>query len=267
MELIVETYNKEFIKNKISKLKTEYLTHAFNSKAIHIAPSLSVFELLTCLYFYKLNTDDSFILSKGHACLALYHLLCEKGLFNKDFLYSYNKNNSNLRNLSDIKTPGIYATCGSLGHGLPVAVGWAIAKKIKNEKGYIYCLVGDGELNEGSMWESLNLIRSKKLNNMVLVIDKNRFQALGLCKDIIYFEENFLLKDKEFHVQEINGHDLDEILISYDNINPNKPNIIIANTKKGGTISFMQDSNIWHYCKIDKESLDKAILEIEKNGY
>ena len=263
----VKSDYRKLIQDKIFKLKIEYLTHAFNSKAIHIAPSLSIFELISCLYFYKLKDEDEFILSKGHACLALYHLLCEKRIFNSDFLYSFNNNKSNLRNLADIKTPGVNATCGSLGHGLPVAVGWALAKKLKKKNGYIFCLVGDGELNEGSMWEALNLIRTKNLNNLVLIIDKNLFQALGSCRDIINFEKNFLVKDEEFATQEIDGHNLDQILFSYDNLNRNLPNIIIANTKKGGTISFMQDLNIWHYCKLDKESLDKAILEITQNGY
>jgi transketolase len=254
--------NESKAKKKIIKKKIEYFQYAYQSNSIHIGPSLSVFEILNVLYYVVMNKDDRFILSKGHACLPLYQILKDKKIIDQEDIENYYTNNSRLRGLADISTPGVHVTGGSLGHGLSVASGWAYGKKFKKEKGKIYCLIGDGEANEGSIWEAIWFSAQQKLSNLVLIIDKNNLQALRLTNEIMDLNLERILDDERINLQSINGHCLSEIKDSLSNTSNEKFNIIIANTIKGNSISFIENVNSWHYGKITKKECDAAIVEL-----
>ena len=253
-------FNK-LIKNiKINILK---LTH--QAKSAHLGSCLSIVEILTVLYFYILKKKDRFILSKGHSALALYSVLSEKNIISKKKLFTYGKNDSLLMNHASHKVKGVEFSTGSLGHGLPVAVGKALKFKLEKKKSKVYVLLSDGELNEGSNWEALLFASHHKLNNLVIIIDYNKIQSLGHSKKIINIEP---LKDKFIsfgcRVAKINGHSYLSIKNELNKKLSNKPKVIIANTIKGYDVNFMEDNNLWHYKSPNNFELEKALKQINK---
>jgi len=221
----------------------------------HIAPSLSIVEILVVLYEEILTNNDNFILSKGHGCLSFYPMLRKRG-FNPKILAHPD---------IDVKN-GIECTSGSLGHGLGIAVGKAMAKKIKNQVGYVYVIIGDGESQEGAIWESLNIIRKCNLDNIIPILDYNKFQALDKVGNIM-LEHNFKEKFQAFgfNVFDIDGHNIEELIESFNTIKSGKEklNLILANTIKGKGISFMENVSIWHTRMMSQEELKIAKSEIE----
>jgi transketolase len=217
----------------------------------HFGGSLSCVEILKVLYDTILTKDDIFILSKGHACWPYYVLLNEKGLHPKIESHphadSYN---------------GIHCSTGSLGHGLPFGLGIALSKKIKKEKGTVYVLMGDGECQEGTLWESLLIAASKKINNIVVIVDNNSFQGCGSTSE--------LFKTSKLHdiaiicgwdTITIDGHNDDEIINSMQCFN--NPKIVIANTIKGKGISFMENKPEWHSKPLFGELENNAKKELQ----
>jgi transketolase len=218
----------------------------------HVAPALSVADIVYTLYNNILKSEDRFILSKGHACLALYSILRFKGL-NPSMKFGH----------PDIEqSQGIYCTTGSLGHGLPIGVGVAFAKKFKKEEGNVYVLIGDGECQEGTTWESLLLGSQFKLDNLVVIIDNNGLQAIDFLENVISLNNlKTKLESFNWNVYEIDGHDCLHIGLTLLKIpKNNKPTIIIANTIKGKGIKNAENNPCWHARLPKKEDIDEKYL-------
>jgi transketolase len=203
----------------------------------HVAPALSCVEIINSV-FNVMNLDDRFILSKGHACLTLYAALKDKGL-----------NPNTTCGHPDIdKVNGIECTTGSLGHGLPIGVGMAFAKKFKKEKGQVYVVMGDGECQEGTTWESLLIASHYKLNNLTVIVDKNSLQALDFVNNILSLD-NLKRKFKSFNcncIELLDGHDLKSLSYAIKLQSPIHPKVIIANTIKGKGVPIAENRPEWH---------------------
>jgi len=251
----------------------------FESQSSHIGSSLSIVEILVTLYYNILNIEtdiesywnridrDRFILSKAHGSSALYAILAEKGFFPQNYLKKYYSDEGILPgHLDRTSVPGIEFSAGALGHGFSAAIGMSISYEQSKNSGKIFVLIGDGECNEGSIWEGAMLAAHLKLKNLTAIIDYNKIQSFGRTNDVIN-QEPIIDKWKAFgwDVIEVNGHDFSE-LISAFNKPQNKPKMIISHTIKGKGISFMEDKLEWHYKSPNKEQLEIALKEIEENN-
>lgn len=237
----------------------------------HIGSALSCADILTALYFDILNLEDYdnrdlFILSKAHSAMALYATLYEKGLLTKEEMEGYYQNGGSLPAHTDRFTnPYIEISAGSLGHGLPMAVGMAHALKLKKSNRKVFVLMGDGESQEGSVWEAAMLAPKLELNNLTVLIDRNNLQGYGRADELLSYEPI----DKKFEafnweVLRINGHNANAIKDAVD-MKTNKPKMIICDTIKGKGVSFMEDQLIWHYYIVTDEIKQKAIVELEES--
>jgi transketolase len=229
------------------------------AKSSHIGSSLSITDILVVLYKSILK-KNVFILSKGHSCLAYYCILQKFNYISKKTLKSYGKNNTILLSHVSHRVPGIEFSTGSLGHGIPYAVGRALAEKINKKNKKIYVLISDGELNEGTTWESLLFASFHKLDNLVIIIDCNKIQSIDYTSNILQLEPI----DKKLisfgcNVKKINGHNFSQIHQSLSFNSKIKPYVIIANTIKGKGIKFMENSILWHYRSPSKVELQKAL--------
>lgn len=251
-------------KNIIKNIRSNILKKTFDAQTSHIGSCLSIVEILYVIYFLKLKKKDTFILSKGHAALALYSTLCEKKILSRKILDTYGKNNSNLMSHVSHKVKGVEFSTGSLGHGLPYAVGKALGEKINGTKNKVYVLISDGELNEGTTWESLLFASFHKLDNLYIIIDYNKIQSLDFVKNVLRIEP-LTKKISSFNcnVKSINGHNTNKILQSLKTKSNNKPNIIIANTIKGKGVDFMENTITWHYKSPNKLQLDEALKQLK----
>ena len=251
----------------IKSIRTNILKLTFSAKSSHIGSSLSIVEILYTLYFNILKKNDRFILSKGHAALALYCILYEKGIINKNVLNTFGHDGTKLMAHVSHKVKGVEFSTGSLGHGLPVAVGKALKFKLYNNNSKIFVLLSDGELNEGSNWEALLFASHHNLKNLIIIIDYNKIQSLGSSKNIINIEP---LKKKflsfGFSVIEVNGHNIISLKKTFLKKNYNRPRIVIAHTIKGYGVTFMHNKNLWHYKSPNKIELKAAINEINKKN-
>jgi len=243
----------------------------------HLGSSLSMADILVVLYESILKVDpenpswterDRFILSKGHAAACVYAVLAEKGFIPKEWLNTYYCDDGKLCGHISHHVPGVEFSTGSLGHGLPVGVGMAIAAKHSNKKYRIFVLMSDGDLNEGSTWEAIMFASQHNLDNLIAIVDYNRIQALGSTKDIIDLE---LLEEKVFdfgwEVKAIDGHNyiqIEETLLHVPFKN-NKPSFVIAHTVKGKGLSFLENTVKSHYECIPDEKLEEAYRELGVN--
>jgi transketolase len=240
----------------------------------HPGGSLSCVELLTVLYFSILRHNprlpdwdmrDRFILSKGHAAPALYAVLAESGYFPVDELMTLRKTGSMLQGHPDKKIPGIEVSSGSLGQGLSIACGIALNAKIGKLPSKTYVLLGDGECDEGQVWEAAMLASHYKLDNLIAIVDRNGLQIDGLTEKIMRLEP-LTKKWAAFgwHVLEINGHDVQEIHSAFESTKKGKgkPTVIIAHTFKGKGVSFMEWIGAFHGKSLTKEELDVALKEL-----
>lgn len=257
-------------------IRKRILKMCYTSGSSHIGSALSIVEILITLYFRTLRINpqnpewcdrDRFILGKGHASVALYAVLSERGFFDKKLLDSFYIDNGTLPgHLVMDMAKGIEVSSGSLGHGLPIGTGMAIVGKHDKKDYRVFVLMSDGECDEGSVWESAMLAGHLKLDNLVVIIDYNKLQSFGRVKDVIDLEP-FADKWRSFgwSVIEVNGHNVQELTKVF-NIIPlrnNKPSVIIAHTVKGKGISFMEDKLEWHYKSPNKEQYEMAIKEID----
>jgi transketolase len=243
----------------IRKLKRSILIIATNAQEGHIPSAFSILDILWVLYDKVLGEKDKFILSKGHGCLALYAVLTEKGIILQSDLDTFCAYNSVLGGHPDMnKVNGVEASTGSLGHGLPLAVGIAMAKKIKDDHARVYCLVGDGECNEGSIWESVLIASHHNLTNLVCIVDYNHStdRALKLGDLSAKFQSfGWAVCDVDGHNHEILEHFLSVLT-------PNRPNVIIANTIKGKGIKRIEDNPEWHHKSPTKKELEEMLSEL-----
>ena len=244
-------------------IRKKILKVSNSAKSAHIGSSLSIVDILLVLY-KKFLKKNIFILSKGHACLAYYCVLQKFNYITDKILKSYGKNNTILLSHVSHKVPGVVFSTGSLGHGLPYAVGRALAEKIDKKNKKIYVLISDGELNEGTTWESLLFASFHKLDNLVIIIDYNKIQSLDFTKNVLQIEPlNKKLISFGCNVKIINGHNYYKIYNSLLYKSKNKPYVIIANTINGKGVKFMENSILWHYKSPNNEELIKAINELE----
>ena len=248
--------------NIIKKLRNRILEVALRDGMGHIPSALSILHIIWYLHDEAMTPDDVFILSKGHGCMALYAVLEEKKLMQWDSrLWGHPK-----------RGEAITASTGSLGHGMPMAVGMALAKKIKGEKGRVFCLIGDGECNEGTIWESSLLANHHELDNLVIIVDDNRSTKRALRLENLSDRSNPLsdkvntLADKfhafGFSVWNIYGHSQKEIVMALKtdvSQHEHKPLMIIADTTKGYGVELMRDNYEWHNKKITKEIYESII--------
>ncbi len=212
---------------------------------------------------------DRFILSKGHGTAVLYAILAEKGFFPLDWLTSYNFHGAKLLGHCTSKgVPGVELSTGSLGHGLSVGLGIAKALKLDALESKVFVLLGDGECDEGAIWEAALLAPQLKLNNLIAIIDYNKIQSFGSVKEVIDLEP-FSEKWRSFgwNAYSIDGHDHKQILNTLTNQGSgNKPTVIICHTVKGKGVSYMENQLAWHYKSPNQDELQIAIDEIEKNS-
>ena len=232
-----------------------------SGKRAHLGSAMSIMELIRVLYDDFLNYDsanlkdlnrDRFILSKGHGCLALYVVLADKGFFDEKELLTFCQKDSILGGHPEYgKIPGVEASTGSLGHGMPIGVGMALASRLQKRKSRVVVLVGDGEINEGSVWEAAMAAAKHQLSNFTVIIDYNKIQSYGFVSDVLNIEP---LADKwtsfGFAVKEINGHDVTEIKNFFTSslpLNNQKPTALICHTIKGKGFSFAENDPTWHH--------------------
>lgn len=268
--------DRKDLRNKAKELRTIVFDSICQGGGGHIAGSLSIIEILVVLYYGVLKVDpknpkdpsrDRFILSKGHAGVALYAILADKGFFPRSELNKFGRKGSILGGHPDmLKVPGIEASTGSLGHGFPFGVGIALSGKL-DKKGYqVFVLLGDGECQEGSIWEAAMFAPQHKLDNLIAIIDYNKIQAMDRLDTIVSLEP-IVDKWKAFgwEVKEVDGHNIGQLqdILSDVPFSKDKPSLIIAHTIKGKGISFMENTSIWHFRMPDKEELKIACNELE----
>jgi len=243
----------------------------------HLGGGLSMVDMTVALYHHVMNIDpekpdwpdrDRFILSKGHGAIALDPVLARVGYFPEEDLNTFNQLDSPFGMHTNAKsTPGIEHSTGSLGHGLSVGVGMALGARLENADWRVFCLVGDGELQEGSMWEAIMSAAHFKLGNLVAIIDRNKYSIDGLTEDVMALEPlDEKLSAFRWNVLEVNGHDMAEIINVFEELPPpdsDTPTIIIANTEKGYGVSFMRGEAKWHYGAIDSDLEEQALKDIE----
>ena len=262
----LETYAKE--------LRVKVLRMIYKAQAAHIASSYSILDILLYLYDFILKIDpgnpqarnrDKLILSKGWAAAALYSVLARKGFFPEALLEQYCFDGSPFLGISTLSgVPGVEATTGSMGHGLPIGNGMALANKMDSRSERIFVISSDGELDEGSMWEAILFAGFHRLDNITLVIDYNKFQSFGRVKDVLDLEP---LPDKfrafNWEVDECDGHNFEDIeRVFKKTYKSGKPTAIIAHTIKGKGVSFMEDKNEWHYRSPNEDDFTKALKEL-----
>lgn len=259
------------------KIRIYSLQMVTKARASHIASALSIADLVAVLYSGHLKvfpenpfeeSRDRFILSKGHACVAIYAALALRGFFPTTKLETYGQDHSDLMNHISHKVPGVEFSTGSLGHGLPFGVGKAFSAKRNNSSWRVCVLLSDGEMDEGSNWEALMFAAHHRLDNLFCIIDYNKLQSLTTIEKTIGLEPLVdKLKSFGWEVQEIDGHNHSQIKSALDRIpkQSGKPTMIVAHTVKGKGVSFMENSVVWHYKSPDKNDLKLAISEVEAN--
>jgi transketolase len=263
------------IEKKALELRKKYIKTASLIEATHVASSLSCIDIITALFFGgilrynpanpKDESRDRFILSKGHAAVALYNALCEAGFFTREELHTYCKPGSIFGGHPSPVIPGIECATGALGHGLPFAVGSALSLRLKKSDSFVYVITGDGECQEGSVWEAAMSIAHFGLTNLIWIIDYNRMQLTGGVNTVIDLEPLYeKLKAFGFNAVNVNGHSCDELadVLKVDRKRlPEKPLAVIANTVKGKGVSALENSPDSHVRMLNREEYAVALKE------
>ncbi len=262
-----------------NEVRKGIVTAVHSAKAGHPGGSLSAADIFTYLYFEEMNIDpkepkkadrDRFVLSKGHTAPGLYSALAHRGYFPVEDLKTLRHTGSYLQGHPDMKhIPGVDMSSGSLGQGISAAVGMALAAKLSNEDYRVYTLLGDGEIQEGQVWEASMLAGSRKLDNLVVIVDNNNLQIDGTIEEV---NSPYPIDKKfeafNFHVITINGNDMDEIASALKEARETKgmPTAIIAKTTKGKGVSFMENAVGWHGKAPNDEEYKIAMEDLEKAG-
>ena len=267
----------EALEKIANRIRMDIITEIYYAKSGHPGGSLSIADILAVLYFNEMNINpqmpddmsrDRLVLSKGHASAALYAALAEKGYIKKDELLTFRNINSNLQGHPDMrKVKGVDMTTGSLGQGLSAANGMAIAGKMDGKDYRVYCILGDGEIEEGQIWEAAMAANKYKLDNLCVIVDNNNLQIDGTIEEVMSsypIDEKF--RSFGFEIIKIDGHDITEIIKAFDvakNVK-GKPTCIIAKTIKGKGISFMENQVGWHGKAPNEEQYIQALQESEE---
>ncbi len=264
--------DKVLLHNVSISLRIKTLEAIYRAQSGHIGSSLSMSEILACLFFKIMKYDkgnennDKFILSKGHGVPILYAVYQELGWISMDELLTLRKINSKLQGHPDMTIFKYFdAGTGALGQGISIAIGYALAFKLDNKTSNVFCVIGDGEMQEGQIWEAAMYIGSKKIDNICVIIDNNKFQNERSVKETLDF---YPVKNKwesfGWDCIDINGHSVDEIISAFNIFKSNnKPTVIIANTIKGSGVDFMENKSEWHSKNLDKSNYEKAIKQLE----
>ncbi len=275
---MIRTTDIEQLKSIAKDVRKDILSMIYNAGSGHPGGSLSATELMTVLFFNQLNhssdnpSDDNrdrFVLSKGHCTPVYYSVLARAGYFDISELQDFRKINSRLQGHPDkSKFPLMETTSGSLGQGLSIAAGMALALRIDNKPHKVYCLMGDGELDEGQVWESLATIKKYDISNLIIIIDNNGIQLDGSNKDIKDLEPlSAKLNDFGHEVIEFDGHDINAVIeaLTYArrSSDEGKCTILLAHTIKGKGVSFMENTSEWHGKAPNKEEYEKAMKELK----
>lgn len=251
-----------------------HLAYQAGNNGSHVGPALSIVEIMAVLYLYVIKSNpsnptwksrDRFLLSKGHGALGYYVAMYEAGIISKEELYSYEVNGSFFPGQPSKKLSlGIEYSGGSLGMGLSYGAGIALAAKRKKEYFRTFVLMGDGEINEGSVWESVMFAKHNKLSNLTAIIDRNNMQSDGSSEDIIDFDIEAIWNSFGWEAIICDGHNVKQLMEAFQQNNTDSPKVIIANTIKGKGISFMENSKDWHHNRLTDDLYQKALNEIEK---
>ncbi len=264
------------LKRKAIVLRRDILVMLEKAGSGHTGGSLSIVEILISLYYQRMNVDpekqdwkerDKFVLSKGHGCPALYAVLADLGFFPREKLWTLRKLGSLLQGHPQLGLPGLETSSGSLGQGLSVAVGFALAARMDGINSRTYCLMGDGETNEGQIWEAAMTAAHYKLDNLCGIIDFNKLQIDGFCCEVKgQGEYRKKWEDFGWYAVEADGHDLEQLDKAFDAVQTvkDRPQIIIAHTIKGKGISFVENKVEWHGIAPKKEELEKALAELDE---
>ncbi len=267
--------DKKMLAQTARNIRRDIIEQVHSAKSGHPGGSLSIADIITYLYFKEMNIDpadpkkadrDRFVLSKGHTCPALYAALAERGYFSTKELSGFRSLDSFLQGHPDMKhTPGVDMSSGSLGQGISAACGMALSAKLDKKDWRVYSVLGDGEIEEGQVWEAFMFASHYKLSNLCVIIDRNGLQIDGKCKDVMSTEP---LEDKMkafgFNTVVINAHDFDEIESAFAKARAekNKPTAIIANSVKGKGVSFMENQVSWHGTAPNDEQYEQAVSEL-----
>lgn len=268
----------KFFHNKAIDLRKKVIKLMVIAGGGHVGGALSMMDILVVLYYHILKIDpknpkmpdrDRFVLSKGHGAIGICPVLADVGFFDEKLLSNFNQLDSPFGMHPDMhKVPGIEMSTGSLGHGLSICVGMALAANLDNAKYRVFCLLGDGECNEGSVWEAAMSASHYKLGRLIAIVDRNKFCIDGPTEKIMPLEP-FVEKWKSFgwRTIEVDGHNYEEMLNVFENLPPVDdpiPTVIIAHTIKGKGVSFMEGQAGWHYGGIDSEKAKIAEEDLEK---
>ncbi len=271
--------NIDELKKIANNIRIDIIEQIHTAKSGHPGGALSCVDILTVLYFNQMNINpeqpkakerDRFVLSKGHASAALYSTLANRGYFEKEELKTFRNINSNLQGHPDMnKVKGVDMTSGSLGQGLSVANGMAIASKLDKAGIRVYCLVGDGEIEEGQIWEAAMTASKYKLDNLCVIVDNNNLQIDGTIEEVMpSYPIDKKFESFGFNVIKTDGHDIERLIDSFNKAKQVKgrPTVIIAKTIKGKGVSFMENQVGWHGKAPNDEEYNKAIEELKKGG-
>lgn len=275
---ITETLALEKIANNV---RIDILEEVYNAKSGHIGGAFSIVDILTVLYFNEMNIDakspdspdrDRLVLSKGHASAALYAVLAEKGYIDKEELKTFRNIDSNLQGHPDMnKVPGVDMTTGSLGQGLSVANGMALSSKLDSRGYRVYCILGDGELQEGQVWEAAMTAEKYQLDNLCVIIDANELQLTDTTMNVKGINQNDIeQKFRAFGFQTvvIDGHNIESIIraLTIAEMTKGKPTAIICKTIKGKGVSFMENQIDWHGKAPNDEEYKIAMQELKQEA-
>ena len=257
------------------EVRKDILRMTSNAQSGHPGGSMSAADIIVTLYYYKMRHNplnprwekrDRFVLSKGHVCPALYSVLARTGYFPLEKLMEFRKLDGDLQGHPDMhKTPGIEISTGSLGHGIGAAVGMALGLKLSGSDSRVYCMIGDGEAQEGSVWEATMAASHYNLNNLVVILDNNNLQIDGPVDEVMsIYPAAEKWRAFGWNVMEINGHDFKEIKEALDRADSSrfKPTMIVAKTVKGKGVSFMENRAEWHGKALPPELLKEALKEL-----
>ena len=274
---VIKIEDNKKLEEMTKKVRLGIIEAVYNNQSGHPGGSLSIADIMTVLYFNEMNIDnenpkwedrDRLVLSKGHCSPALYSALANRGYFPVEDLKTFRNINSYLQGHPDMKhIPGVDMTTGSLGQGLSAANGMAISAKLDNKNYRVYCILGDGEIEEGQIWEAAMASNKYKLDNLCVIVDNNNLQIDGTIEEVMDsnpIDEKF--KSFGFQIIKIDGHDIEEIKKAFEvarNVK-GKPTCIIAKTIKGKGVSFMENQVGWHGKAPNKEQYEEAKKEILK---
>ncbi|WP_078409868.1 transketolase [Priestia abyssalis] len=280
MSTLLDQEKVTVLKQKAIETRKLILETIHHAGAGHVGGPMSAVEVLVSLYFEEMNINpedpqsdnrDRFVLSKGHSAIALYTVLAQRGYFPIEELKTFDEIDSRLQGHPDMKIlPGVDMSTGSLGQGISAAVGMALGGKLRNKTFRTYCMIGDGESQEGQVWEAADVAAKYHLDNLVVIMDYNKLQQYGWAGSVTERENPVFSPEKRWeafgwNVISVDGHDVQQVIKAFGEAKEvkGKPTIIIANTIKGKGVSFMENSYSWHARVPNAEELEAAIKEIE----